>query len=464
MLQEVAADVRPVAVADAQPRAKVNFLPASLLAWFLWTVLAVVGTAGSGMLLLWSAERMNSWLLASLPGGPMMAWVQPCLFAGYIVYLTTVIFPFLLMLFWRRLGQQASDFISRDDWPFVSILIPAHNEQEIILDAIHGALNQRYPNFEVIVIDDGSVDLTSHLTSETPVRLIRLEKNMGKAAAMNRGIEAARGEIIVTCDADSYLDAGALLHVVPHFVDPKVGGVAGQVRLFHPQGWLRRCQVLEYDYNQGLIKQAQLATTGTVLVSPGPISAYRADVLRATGGVPVDTLTEDFDLTMQVVAHGMRVTYEPLAVAYTEAPLTDAVLRRQRIRWARGGFQVLRKFKPLIGESRTGLVGFFWLPYFFVTSFAGLPITLLLATALPLFVWGSNSPVRFLACMAVYAVFASVVEGLKVVIGVLLSDWRDLRFSPYIPLFLIYKKFRLDWFPLEALFREWRQAPGVWHG
>lgn len=444
-------------------RPRADFLPSSGARWMLATGLAALTTAAVGVVLYRLAQWLSDSLLASLTGGPMRPWVQPCLFAGYLLYLTTVILPFLLLLFWRTLPRRASETVPAEDWPFVSILIPAHNEQEIILDAIHGALNQRYPNFEVIVIDDGSLDLTSHLTTATPVRLIRLDRNAGKAGAMNRGLAAARGDVIVTCDADSYLDAGALLHLIPRLADPQVGGVAGQVRLFHPSGWLRRCQVLEYDYLQGLMKQAQLTTTGSVLVAPGPVSAYRAEVLKEVGGVPVDTLTEDFDLTLQVISQGLSVAYEPQAIAYTEAPQTDRELRRQRIRWSRGGYQVLRKFKHLVGARRAGLVGMFWLPYFFLTSFAGLPITLLLTATLPLLAWGSNSAVRFVACMAIYAAVAAVVEALKIVVGILLSDSRDLRYAAYIPLFLFYRKLRLDWFPVEALIREWRNSPGVWH-
>jgi len=398
----------------------------------------------------------------------MQSWVRPCLLAGYVVYLVSVVFPFLLFLFWGRMSRPLSRPSAKaavpEHCPLVSILIPAYNEQEIILDAIHGALNQRYPNFEVIVIDDGSTDLTSHLAASTSIRLVRVERNRGKAAALNRGLAAARGEVIVTCDADSYLDADALRHLVPLLAEPGIGGVAGQVRLFHPEGWLRRFQVMEYDYGQGLIKQAQWTTTGCVLVAPGPVSAYRADVLRSVGGVPDDTLTEDFDLTLKVLANGLRVAYQPRAVAYTEAPRTDAELRRQRIRWARGGLQVLRKSRRLIGARAAGLVGLFWLPYYMITWFAALPVAVLMAAAIPFLVSGSNSPLRFVACLALYGLAAAVIEVAKIAVGALATDWRDLRFLAYAPLYLVYKKFRLDWFPVEAIFREWRRAPRNWHG
>jgi cellulose synthase/poly-beta-1,6-N-acetylglucosamine synthase-like glycosyltransferase len=427
------------------------------------TTLAVLATAAVGVAIPWALDPLIESALASLRGGPMMPWVRPTLWAGYGLFVGLVILPFLVFLAWSWAGP-AAPTSPPERWPRVSILIPAHNEQEIILDAIHGALSQEYPDFEVIAIDDGSTDMTAHLAGATSARLIRHDRNRGKAAALNSGVAAARGEVIVTCDADGYLDRQALRHLVAPLADPSVGAVAGQVRLFHPRGALRRFQVLEYDYGQGLLKRAQIASAGSVLVAPGPVSAYRADVLHAIGGVPGDTLTEDFDLTLRVIRSGLRIAYEPRAVAYTEAPRTDAELRRQRLRWGRGGLQSLRKHRAMIGARPLGLVGLFWLPYSYLTWYATLPLALALTAAAPLLVWGSGAPLRFLACLACYGLVGAAIEVAKVAVGVLASDWRDLRFLAHAPLFLVYKKLRLDWFPAEAILREWRQAPRVWHG
>jgi cellulose synthase/poly-beta-1,6-N-acetylglucosamine synthase-like glycosyltransferase len=222
--------------------------------------------------------------------------------------------------------------------------------------------------------------------------------------------------------------------------------------------------VLEYDYFQGLIKRAQVASAGSVLVAPGPISAYRVDVLHAVGGVPGETPSEDFDLTLLVIRHGLRVAYQPRAVAYTDTPRTDAELRRQRVRWGRGGFQVLRKHRSMIGARPFAMVGLFWLPYSYLTWYAALPLAVTLTALAPLLVWGSGAPLRFLGCLAFYGLVGAAVEVVKLALGVLATDWRDLRFLAHAPLFLAYKKLRLDWFPVEALLCEWRHAPQVWHG
>lgn len=446
------------------PGSPARFAPDRPGRWLGATLAAMLATLAAGLAIPGPMAMLVRALVPPASGMAMRSWVTPTLWAGYVLFVLTVILPFAVFLAWSCLGRRRPPAYAPRRWPSVSILIPAFDEQEIILDAIHGAINQDYPDFEVLVIDDGSADLTAHLAATTPARLIRLERNAGKAGALNRGLAEARGEVIVTADADSYLDPAALRHLVGPLADPTVGGVAGQVRLFHPRGALRRFQVMEYNYSQGLLKRAQCATAGTVLVAPGPVSAYRAGLLGDLGGFPDDTLTEDFDLTLMVVAAGRRVVYEPRAVAYTEAPRTDAELRRQRIRWARGGFQVLRKHRSMIGDRRRGLVGLFWLPFLIASWYAAIPITLGLTAAIPLLAWGSGAPGRFTACLGVYGLATLAVEVLTIVAGALASDWRDLRFLTHAPLFVLYKKLRLDWFTVEALVRECRRTPRAWHG
>jgi cellulose synthase/poly-beta-1,6-N-acetylglucosamine synthase-like glycosyltransferase len=295
------------------------------------------------------------------------------------------------------------------------------------------------------------------------VRLVSKSPNAGKAAALNAGLALARGEVIVTCDGDGYLHPDAVRHLVRSFGDPHVAGVAGQVRLFQPSGLLRRFQVMEYDANQGLLKQAMYATTGTVVVAPGPVSAYRADVLRDLGGVPGETLTEDFDLTLALVSRGFRVVYEPEAIAYTDAPRTDAELRSQRIRWSRGGFQVLRKYRRLFGSREYGVLGLFWLPYLFFMGYLSIPLSLAVLASLPLLAWGSGAPLRFLGGVGLYWIVITAFEVGTVVAGATACNWRDLRHLFLAPLFFFYKNWRMRWFTVLALYHEWRREPRRWN-
>jgi poly-beta-1,6-N-acetyl-D-glucosamine synthase len=445
----------------ARPR-RVRFMPEKLAPWLLCTFLVVAAAVVVGLLIPQGLEYVLR-RLAGAGAGTEAPWFRPVLVVLYVSFVVLVIVPFVAFWAWGRLFGSCHPASDQSYLPKVSILIPAFNEQEMILDAVHGALGQNYPDFEVIVIDDGSTDLTPYLVSTQPVRLIRKSPNAGKAAALNTGLEMARGEVIVTCDGDGYLAPEAVRHLVCCFADPQVAGVAGQVRLFQPKSLLRWFQVMEYDANQGLLKQAMHATTGTVLVAPGPVSAFRADVLRALGGVPGTTLTEDFDLTLALVSHGYRVAYEPRAVAFTDAPQTDAELKSQRIRWSRGGIQVLWKHRRLFGNRAHGLVGFFWLPYLLLTGYLMIPLSLALLAALPLLASGSGAPFHFLVGVALYWCVITAFETGTVVLGATACNWRDLRYVFLVPVYCFYKNWRMRWFTVQALYREWRREAKLWN-
>ncbi|MGC2090064.1 MAG: glycosyltransferase, partial [Candidatus Acidiferrales bacterium] len=144
--------------------------------------------------------------------------------------------------------------------PLVSVLIPAYNEEAVIADTVGSALASRYPKLEIIVVDDGSTDQTSERVLESfghdpRVRLLR-QANYGKSAALNHALAEASGEIIVTIDADTVVDPDAIPRLVRHFADPRIGAVAGNVKVMNRNRWLTRWQALEYITSQNLEKRA----------------------------------------------------------------------------------------------------------------------------------------------------------------------------------------------------------------
>jgi cellulose synthase/poly-beta-1,6-N-acetylglucosamine synthase-like glycosyltransferase len=439
-------------------------LPDRQRLWAALVVLAAVATVGTGFTIPWATIRLTHAIQPAFAVDSIALWARIFAVPLYAVFVAFTFFPFFLAIFARLMTRgRAAGTHRLTRWPSVSILIPAHNEEQIVLDTIHAALGQDYPDFEVIVIDDGSIDRTSQLAATTAARLIRHVQNQGKAAALNTGLAVARGEVIVTCDADSYFDAEAVRHLVAPLADPRNGAVAGQIRLSRTEGALRAFQVLEYDCAQAWFKCAHHAIGGSVLVAPGPVSAYRADVLRAVGGVSNDTLTEDVDLTFTVIRHGLRIAYEPRAIAYTDAPRTDAEFRRQRHRWIRGGLQSLCKHQAMLGSRSLGLVGLFWLPMW-VLSYLMQALTLIATALTPLFVWGTGMPTGYLPYLALCFVVGAAIDAVMIVIGVVASDWRDLRFIVYVQMYIVYKTVRTAWISLEACYLEWRGAPKTWNG
>jgi len=251
--------------------------------------------------------------------------------------------------------------------PKVAVLIPAYNEEKVIERTIRAALNSNYPNLRVIVIDDGSRDRTLEVARAAFAReeasgkvLILTKPNAGKAEALNYGIEHIRdAELFVGIDADTIIANDAISRLVPHFINPKVGAIAGNAKVGNRVNLWTRWQALEYITSQNFERRA-LDVLGAVSVVPGAIGAWRVSAVREAGGYQIDTVAEDADLTMALLRRGYRVEYEDMALAYTEAPTNANGLMRQRFRWSFGILQAVYKHSEVFG--RKGALGFVALP------------------------------------------------------------------------------------------------------
>jgi cellulose synthase/poly-beta-1,6-N-acetylglucosamine synthase-like glycosyltransferase/peptidoglycan/xylan/chitin deacetylase (PgdA/CDA1 family)/spore germination protein YaaH len=253
--------------------------------------------------------------------------------------------------------------------PEVSVLIPAYNEQAAIVATVASVLAAHYSPLEVIVVDDGSADETGDLVEQSflgdpRVRLIR-QSNHGKPAALNRSLGEARGDIIVTIDADTRVDAKAIPRLVRNFTDPKVGAVAGNVKVLNRSSWLTRWQALEYITSQNLEKRA-FDLLNCIPVVPGALGAWRASAMRECGGFSSDTVAEDTDLTLTLRRRGWKISYDEEAIARTEAPDTTDALIGQRFRWTFGTLQAIWKHSGAICRRRYGTLGWIAIPNIFL--------------------------------------------------------------------------------------------------
>ena len=231
----------------------------------------------------------------------------------------------------------------------VTVLVPAYNEARVINATILSLLSQPSGaggEVRVLVIDDGSSDDTASVARALygghPQVEIYSFPNGGKASALNHGLRLAKTEIVVVIDADTVLMGGALEHLAAHFADPSVAAVAGNAKVGNRVNLLTRWQALEYITAQNVERRA-MALLNCVSVVPGAIGAWRREVLLSLGGFASDTLAEDADLTLRVLAAGWRVTYEQRAVALTEAPDTVRGFLKQRFRWMYGVLQATWK-------------------------------------------------------------------------------------------------------------------------
>jgi biofilm PGA synthesis N-glycosyltransferase PgaC len=216
--------------------------------------------------------------------------------------------------------------------PKVSVLIPAYNEEKVIGRAITAALSQDYPNFEVIVIDDGSTDGTYNVVSsiaDPHLKVIRIPHS-GKARALNAGLETSSGEIIVTTDADGELEKDAVRHLVERFYDGGVAAVGGQVRVF-PGSFLELAQDIEH-LRIAMFRRAH--ELENLSLAPGPLSAFRRNALEEIGGFVEDPV-EDYATTI-AIKKLRRVVYAPNARVWVRMPTSIRTLWRQRERWFLG--------------------------------------------------------------------------------------------------------------------------------
>ncbi|KQM66936.1 MULTISPECIES: glycosyltransferase [unclassified Sphingomonas] len=251
-----------------------------------------------------------------------------------------------------------------DYHPSVSVIIPAYNEERVIADSVARVLASDYPGLQVIVADDGSKDATSavvrdRFADDPRVTLLTLV-NGGKAAALNRALLQAEGEVIIALDADTQFEPTTIARLARWFADPALGAVAGDARVGNRVNLVTRWQAVEYITAQNLERRA-LAGFDAMTVVPGAVGAWRRTALDAVGGYPEDTLAEDQDLTIAIQRAGWRVTYDPRAVAWTEAPESFKALAKQRYRWAFGTLQCLWKHRRVLltgkpaGLARIGL-------------------------------------------------------------------------------------------------------------
>jgi cellulose synthase/poly-beta-1,6-N-acetylglucosamine synthase-like glycosyltransferase/peptidoglycan/xylan/chitin deacetylase (PgdA/CDA1 family) len=251
----------------------------------------------------------------------------------------------------------------------VTVLIPAYNEENVIVQTVNSVLHSDLTEIRVIVVDDGSSDRTLELLESNfgkngRVQIVH-QANRGKAAALNNALSHAQTEFVVTIDADTEIEADAIRKLLRHFSDPKVGAVAGNVKVGNRSRWLTRWQALEYITSQNMEKRA-FDLLNCITVVPGALGAWRREAIEAVGGITADTVAEDADLTIAIRRLGWRVTYDEEAIAWTEAPETPGQLIRQRFRWTFGTLQSFWKHSDTLFRPKYGTLGWVALPNIFV--------------------------------------------------------------------------------------------------
>jgi len=320
----------------------------------------------------------------------------------------------------------------------ISVVVAAYNEEKVIVETLRTLLATDYKGeIEVVVVDDGSRDHTAAevervASSEARVRLLRQE-NHGKARALQRGLAAARNGIVVFIDADTQCQRDTLPRLLEPLADARIGAVSGHAKVGNLRTFIARCQALEYTCGFNLDRRAYNRWQ-CITVVPGAISAVRKEAIDEAGGLSLQTLAEDTDLTLSLHRRGQRIVYVPDAIAWTEAPETVRTLARQRSRWAYGTLQCLWKHRDMVFNWNYRALGWFSLPnvwFFQIILVAVTPmVDLFLIASLPFGAWNAVLPfiIIFLAMDVILATLACLLEREPIV-----RAWRIL------PMRLIYR-------------------------
>jgi len=259
----------------------------------------------------------------------------------------------------ERLSIQNSSTLKSNFNQFVSVIIPAYNEEKTIKKTLLSILNNSYKNLEILVINDGSIDQTAAIVEkiaqeESRVRLFS-QPNKGKAVALNTGLNLAKGEVVVTIDGDTILFPETIHELVKAFANPEVDAVCGNVEVGNVHNILTAFQALEYITTQNFDRRA-FDVLNCISVVPGATGAWRKEKILALGGYENDTLTEDADLTLKLLRSGGKIVYAPKARSITEAPETLKNLAKQRFRWSYGTYQCLYKHREAFFHGTLGWI------------------------------------------------------------------------------------------------------------
>ncbi|MDT9600677.1 glycosyltransferase family 2 protein [Sphingosinicella rhizophila] len=355
-------------------------------------------------------------------------------------------------LLWRRYADQA---------PAIAVLAPAFNEEVTIVESVNSLLALQYPDFEVIVINDGSKDNTlqrmiDHFgvapvdrfhditVAHNPIRglyasariprlLVVDKENGGKSDALNAGINVARAPLFCSIDADSLLEPDALLRAVRPFIEEPVETIAvgGTIRIANgsrieagrvvevrlPRNFLALVQIVEY-LRAFLMARLALSRMQVLTVISGAFGLFRRRIALEVGGYSHGTVGEDMELVVKLHRHMReqkklyRIEFIPEPVCWTEAPDNLAVLGRQRARWQRGTLETFVKHKSMLFNPRYGRIGFIGFGQVLVVDVLGPVIEVFGYVLIPL-LWAFGLLafeylLAFLAITFTFGIFVSV--------------------------------------------------------
>jgi len=405
---------------------------------------------------------------------PLLIVMASLAFCFFYVYLN------IPLAIYHKYQEDKLDRKPINNYPSISIIVPAHNEEKCIAGNIETLLEAYYPSEkEVIIVDDGSTDSTYDIAMsyrDHDVKVVHRPQG-GKAAALNTGLQFAQGEIVICVDADSMVSRTSLIEIVRRFDDPDILAVGSNVKILNRNKFLTACQALEYVFDINIPRRA-LDLFGAVIVVPGCLGAFRRQSLIGSGGWDIETVVEDFDASVKICKSGAFDITNPLApvnldssnypasdsatkltkgggrvvqvnsaaVVYTEAPETLKGLWNQRLRWYGGNFQTLLKHRDALRNPRFGALYHLGFPYLIIDMiFIPLAMLMVIVSAIMSVIAGDVMPLLIVLAVFILSQFVASILAIKL-------DEEDLKLALYSIFFVIGYKHIIDAVKVKAVF------------
>ncbi|MBO2706163.1 glycosyltransferase [Lactiplantibacillus plantarum] len=379
-------------------------------------------------------------LLVSYPILGAFAW-----FIGVLCY----------QLIYRHRHKDDIEFqpLTPEEQPFITIMIPAHNEEVMIEHTINYLMNNlNYEKYEVLVTDDGSTDETPAILERLQsvydnLRVVTIKKNQGKAHAFNVGVGFARGEVILSNDADSIPEPDALWKYMSYFMGEEhanTAAVTANMDVQNRSTIIAKSQTVEFSSIVGVIKRSQVSALGNMYAYSGANTMYRRDALIDVGLFRQDRATEDISIAWDHQLNGWTTVFSPDILFYMNVPENLDALYHQRKRWAKGGTEVLlTNFKRVVSHPGKYLkqwsfitdqtLSIIWSLFFFVSTL------IFLISLVTFFFTGNYERVYHMFCMAFIFVTFEMFAGVLQLLSALIVDDRGRKFKYliFMPLYML---------------------------
>ena len=383
----------------------------------------------------------------------------------------------------------------------ISIIVPTYNEEKGIVESVKSLLQLEYPDFQVVVVNDGSNDNTLdnlftnfgirqvsftpfyklpskpigaiYISRDFPNLIVINKENGGKADAINAGINIAKNPLIAVVDADSLLERDCLLKIArPFMEDDNVIAVGGTIRIANgceiihghvakvglSDLWLIRFQVVEY-LRASLFGRNGLDALNSILIVSGAFSCFQRDALVKIGGYKVGSVGEDMEIIIRMhkefrkINPKTRVTFIPDPVCWTEVPGNLKSLRSQRIRWQKGTVDGIRLHKDMFMNIKYGWLGLLGFPYYTLFELFGpiVEMTGYLVFIISL-IFNILSPIFAVAYLSVAILYGVVLS----ILSVILEEISFKRYSKLGDLMTLFAAAFIENFGYRQLVSWWR--------